>query len=871
MAIAAGTQLGTYQVHSLLGEGGMGRVFRAHDAKLKRDVAIKVRPDEFSRDPERVARFSREAELLASLNHPNIAAIYDQGDAQGSRYLVLELVEGENLAERIARGPVPCDEALEVAKQIAEALDAAHERGIVHRDLKPANVRVTPDGRVKVLDFGLAKVWADDAARDTTNSPTLTAATMQGVIMGTAGYMSPEQARGKRVDRSADIWAFACVLYEMLTGGKTFGGETVTDVLGAIVRADPDWSALPKDVPPHVRRLLRRCLEKDRRNRLRDASTVLLDLSQSPEDSVAAPTRGAGARWPWIAAIAVLGIALIATTIVALRPEPVAPEMRLDIATVAGATPYDFALSPNGEYVAFAAFGDGVQRLWVRALSTTEARPLAGTEGATFPFWSADSRSLGFFAATKLLRIDVAGGSPQVLATAASGRGGTWNADDTILFTPNTPGPLFRIKASGGEEPVAVTVIEKGGAPSHRFPQFLPDGRHFFFFGQGHPDLLGVYLGSLDGGPPKRLVAADTAAVFLPPNRVVFLRQGTLVTRGIDLAKGDLLDDAVTIADGVGWDANINIGAYSASSAGIAYRAGSAGTVLLTWFDRAGKSVGLAGEPDAHGLVHLDLSPDGRRLAVNRNVQGNPDLYLMDLVRGGFARFTTDGATDQNPVWSPDGARIAFTSNRNSAYDLFVKAASGVSAEELVLQNGNTKIPQDWSKDGRHLLYYELTSATGRDLLALDMTDRKSVPVASTAADETMAEFSPDGHWVAYQTNEARRFEIVVQQFPKASERFNGSTAGGIAPRWRADGRELYFIAPDSKLMAVPVTITGSKFEAGNPVAIVATRIVGGGTQGTNRPQYAVAKDGRFLVNQRAEESTNTPITLVLNWKPPAK
>ncbi len=871
MAITAGTQLGSYQVHSLIGEGGMGRVFRAHDAKLKRDVAIKALPDEFSRDPERVARFSREAELLASLNHPNIASIYDLGDAQGSRYLVLELVEGENLAERIARGPVPWDEALEMAKQIAEALDAAHERGIVHRDLKPANVKVTPDGRVKVLDFGLAKVWADDAARDTTNSPTLTAATVQGVIMGTASYMSPEQARGKRVDRSADVWAFACVLYEMLTGAKTFGGETVTDVLGAIVRADPDWSALPKDVPPHVRRLLRRCLEKDRRNRLRDASTVLLDLSQSPEDDAAAPARVRGARWPWVAAIAVLGVALIATVVVALRPEPAAAEMRLDIATVAGSTPYDFALSPNGEYIAFVAFGGGEQRLWVRPLATTEARPLAGTEGATYPFWSADSRSLGFFASTKLQRIDVAGGSPLVLAAAPSGRGGAWNNDDTILFAPNSTGPLFRIKASGGEEPTAVTVIEQGAPLSHRFPQFLPDRRHFFFFGQGNPNVLGVYLGSLDGGPSKRLVAADAAAVFLPPNRVLFLRQGTLVTRGIDVAKGELLDDAVTIADGVAWDSNIYIGAYSASSAGIAYRAGSAGTVQLTWFDRAGKPAGLAGEPDANGLQFPDLSPDGRRLAVVRSVQGNQDLFLMDLLRGGFARFTADTASDQNPVWSPEGTRIAFTSNRNGAYDLFVKATSGVSAEELLLKSGNTKIPQDWSKDGRHLLYYELNAATGRDLLALDMTDGKSVPVASTAAEETMAEFSPDGQWVAYQTNETRRSEIVVQQFPKATERFPVSTAGGISPRWRADGRELYFIAPDGRLMAVPVTLTGSKFEAGNPVAIVATRIVSGGTAGTNRPQYAVSQDGKFLVNQLGEESTSTPITLVLNWKPPAK
>jgi eukaryotic-like serine/threonine-protein kinase len=863
-----GTKLAHYEITSHIGSGGMGDVYQATDTKLGRSVAIKFLPDAFSHDTERVARFQREARVLASLNHQNIATIHGVEEIGTRHFLVMELVPGETLADRIKHGAIPIEEALPIAKQIAEALEEAHEKGIVHRDLKPANIKLTPDGKVKVLDFGLAKFWEAGPSPIASNSPTLLGATTPGMIMGTAAYMSPEQARGKSVDRSADIWALACVLYEMLSGRKTFDGETVTDILSAIVRSEPDWSALPKDVPPHVRRLLHRCLEKDRRRRLSDAGAVLLEFQQTPEDAAVPVPTSRRERWAWLAAV-VFGLAFAIALVIALRPTPAPPEMRVDIQTPSTTAPFEFALSPDGRYIVFVASGDGPQRLWLRALDQTGARPLPGTDGADYPFWSPDSRSIGFFASNKLYRIDIAGGTLQFLAYAAAGRGGAWNANGTILFSPNLAGPLSRIAAAGGE-PVAVTKLDPPRQVNHRFPQFLPDGRHFSFYATGSPEASGIYLGSLDEDKPKRLTASDTAGAYLDPDQLVFVRQGTLVAQQLDMARGELKGDPITLADPVGYDGGNNIGAFSVSHDQIAYRAGSAGRVQLTWFDRAGKAVGVAGEPDANGLNYPALSPDGRRVAVSRAVQGNRDIWLMDLVRGGLTPFTFDAASDLMAIWSPNGMRIAFISNRKGPFHVYVKPSSGVGVEELLLERA---IPQDWSKDGRFLLYYEQGPKTGRDLWALDisMKDEKPRMVAKTPFEETMAQFSPDGRWVAYQTNESRRFEIVVQPFPEPTGKWQISTGGGIEPRWRADGKELYFIAPDARLMAVPVQASGPAFQAGTPVALFPTRILGGGALATNQPQYAVSRDGRFLINQPVEESTTTPITLILNWSPKLK
>ena len=886
LTITTGSRLGVYEITAPLGEGGMGQVYRARDTKLDRDVAIKVLPEAFAHDADRLARFMREAKTLAALNHPNIAHIHGLEESGGITALVMELVEGDDLSQRIARGTIPIDEALPIAKQIAEALEAAHEQGIIHRDLKPANIKVRADGTVKVLDFGLAKALDPAAASspEAMNSPTITspAMTQAGMILGTAAYMAPEQARGTAVDKRADVWAFGVVLYEMLTARRLFAGASVSDTIAAVLTREPDWSTLPAGTPAPIQRLLRRCLQKDRKRRLDSAAGARLEiddaLTASPTaegasaagvPAAAAPSRG---RLPWMVATAAAVVGMVALSFPALRdlrrtPPPAPPEMRVEITMPATDAPLEFALSPDGRSLVFVASGDGPSRLWLRPLDQTEARPLAGTEGATSPFWSPDSRSIGFFAAAKLLRLDLAGGAPQVLTpVTGTSAGGSWSADGTILFARQRSGPLWRVAAAGGE-PVMVTELDLPRQAGHLSPRFLPDGRYFLFRVAGMPEAAGIYLGALDGGAPTRLTAADSGGAFLPPDRVVFVQGGRLMARRLDLAGRALTGDPVTLADGVG--------SFAVSEAGpVAYRASGRAARQLTWVDRAGKAVGVASEPDANeSRESPELSPDGRRVAVQRTVQGNTDIWLRDLLRGGMTRLTFDAALDVVPVWSPDGMRIAFTSNRTGVYNLYLKASNGSGTEQQILDSPITKAPQDWSMDGRWLTYYEQGAATGRDLWALEMTGPDPTPrvVANTPAEETLAQFSPDGRWMAYQTNESGRFEVVVQAFPEAGGKWQVSTAGGAAPRWRADGKELYFLAPDATMMAVSVTAAGVSFGTSTPVALFPTRAVDGGTATVDRPQYAVARDGRFLINQPVADATAAPITLILNWNPDEK
>jgi Tol biopolymer transport system component len=875
MPVAIGSKLGFYEVTALLGKGGMGEVYRARDSKLKRDVAIKVLPEEFSRDPERLGRFQREAETLASLNHSNIAGIHELAEDAGTRFLVLELVEGETLAERIARGALPFDESLDIAKQIAEALEAAHEQGIVHRDLKPANVKITPGGRVKVLDFGLAKMRdpIGGAASATSNSPTTMGGSIPGVILGTAAYMAPEQARGRPVDRRADIFAYGCVLYEMLTGRPTFEGEDITEILGRVVTTEPDWNRLPPGTPPPIARLLRRALKKDPRRRLgdiRDAWIEIEEAGMAAEGAV--PTRAARrTRWPWIASLAVAALIILAMAIPTARHlfETAPPEMRVEISTPPTSSPYDFALSPDGRHLVFVAAGERGEQLWLRSLDRTESQPMAGTEGAQGPFWSADSRSVGFFASRRLHRVDIAGGAPRPLADAPDGRGGAWNADGTILFVPGTNSPMMRVAASGGD-PVAIVQLARGSS-SMNMPTFLPDGRHFLFTARNAVDsaVRGVHLRSLDGGEPKRLLTDAFSAVAYSRNRLVFIRQGALLAQQLDIARGELTGDPVTLADSVGSNLGTGSGFSVAADGKVAYRAGGGRASQLTWFDRAGKPLATVG---AHNeLDYPELSPDGRYVAVGRRVQGNDDVSLWDVLRGSYTKLTL-GEAEFYPVWSPDGARIAFRSVRNGNYGIYTRLSNGAGGEQALVNSPHTKVPQDWSKDGRFLLYYE-TQAEGRDIWVLDLTvkDSKPRPVVNTPFQETMAQFSPDGRWIAYQTDESGQVEIVVQAFPEPGGKVTVSTAGGSQPRWRADGKELYFIAPDGKMMAVPVQTAGVTFDVGIPVALFPTRLQGGTVGVVSRPQYDVSSDGRFLINQPVEASTAAPITLILNWNPDSK
>jgi serine/threonine protein kinase len=883
LSLTPGTRLGVYDITAPIGEGGMGQVFRARDTKLNRDVALKVLPDSFANDADRLARFTREAQTLASLNHPHIAAIYGLEESNGVRALVMELVEGGDLSQRIARGPITLDEALPIAKQIAEALEAAHEQGIIHRDLKPANIKVRADGTVKVLDFGLAKAMAPAAGSSpsVSMSPTITtpAMTQAGMILGTAAYMSPEQARGKVVDKRADIWAFGCVLYEMLTGQRVFKAGETSDVLAAVLRQDVDWTALPASTPPRLRRLLGRCLDRDPRMRLRDIGEARIEVARSEAGAAEtigaetpattappSPPRSAGRAWITATAAVLVAVVLAIPTLRHLRETP-PPETRTEINTPATDQPASFALSPDGRQIVFVASGDGASRLWLRSLSTTTAQPLAGTEGASSPFWSPDNRSVAFFAANALKRLDLGGGAPQTLAPAISARGGAWNADGVIVFAPSIGTPLMRVAATGG--PAAAVTALGPQQESHVAPHFLSDGRRFLFLALGSPETIGIYLGALDGSAPTRLTSDDGAGVALSSGWLLWVRTGTLVAQRLDVAKAALTGVPVTVAD--------KVGAISVAATGlVAYRTASIPR-QLAWFDRSGTARGTVGDPDGNDLSSPRVSPDGRRVAVSRTVEGDQDLWLLDGAR--TSRFSFDAAGDDLPLWSPDGTRIVFQSNRTGQWDLYQKRTNGLGVEERLVASDQTKVPTHWSADGRFLMYFSIDPQSGGDLWIVPMAgDRTPSVFLKTPFREVYGAFSPDGHWVAYHSNESGRPEVYVRPFVSpgaagttasaALGQRQVSTAGGILPTWRPDGNELYYLNPAGAMMAVPITVTGSTAEPGVPVALFPTRIVGGGVDAQQGRQYDVAPDGRFLINTVLENVGTTPITLLQNWHP---
>jgi eukaryotic-like serine/threonine-protein kinase len=866
-----GHRIGVYQILALLGAGGMGEVYRAHDPTLGRDVAIKLLPRLFTSDPDRLARFEREALMLASLNHPHIGAIYSVEQSAGVRALVLELVEGPTLADRLAAGPIPLTESLGIARQIAEALEAAHERGIVHRDLKPANIKITPDDIVKVLDFGLAKVTPHDGSAESSQSATVTdGGTREGVILGTAAYMSPEQARGLAVDKRTDIWAFGCVLFEMLTGRAPFARDTTTDALAAILEREPDWHALPPAAAP-LTSVLQRCLEKDVKRRFRDIGDVKLlleDTLRLPPTTASLPAAANRASWTVAAALGLIVVTAALVGVIGMsyvRKPADAPELRTEILIPATPDPLSFAISPDGRQVVFVASGVPKQ-LWLRALDTTTAQPLPGTDNAASPFWSPDSRSVAFFAGNKLKRLDIGAGLPHVLANVSPGRGGTWGPDGVVLFSVSNTSALYRTTASGGE-PIAATRLGAGQV-SHRYPQFLPGGRQFIFYADGQADAQGIYLGSLDTADTRRLVTANSAAVYAPPGWLLFIRGGTLVARRFDTVRGVLIGDPVTVADSVG-QGTFGASAVSASATGaVMYRMGAAGRHQLIWFDRSGKTLGTLGASDDNTLIAPVVSPDGRLAAVTRTVQGNTDVWLIDAVR--TSRFTVAESFDGFPVWSPDGSRIAFSSTRGGHFDLYVKAASGAGAEELLVESPRLKVPADWSRDGRYLLYTVSDDPkTGYDQWVLPLGgDRKPFPFLNATYNERLGQFSPDVQWVAYVSNESGRDEIYVRPFPGPGGQALVSAAGGISPRWSPDGKELYYIAPDATLMAAPMAVKGSTLEPGTPMSLFPTRVWGGGTATYQRAQYDVARDGRFLIDVSTDDEVTSPLTLLQNWKP---
>jgi serine/threonine protein kinase/Tol biopolymer transport system component len=888
MPLAPGTRLGAYEILSFIDEGGMGKVYRASDTRLKRDVAIKVLPESFAAEPERLARFQREAEVLASLNHLNIAHVYGLEQADGVQALVMELVEGPTLADRIAQGPIQVDEALAIAKQIAEALEAAHERGIIHRDLKPANIKVRKDGTVKVLDFGLAKAIepTSGSRASATMSPTITSPAMTGVgvLLGTAAYMAPEQARGKTVDKLTDIWAFGCVLYEMLTGKRAFPGEDVSETLATVIKGEPDWNRLPANTHGAVRRLLRRCLQKNPHERLHDISDARLEIQEAqttPDREVtiiptpASVHRRERVAWTLLAlaTLALVALAVPATLYVRRTvPEPVIT--RLDVVTPPTPDAFSFALSPDGRQLVFVANGEKGSQLWLRPLDQTTLQPLANTEGALYPFWAPDGRAVGFFADGKLKRINLTDGAVQVLADAPVPRGGTWNVEDIIVFAPATNGALMRVAARGG---VATPVTQvASGQGSHRWPQFLPDGRRFLFsMATGLPPTHGAYIGSLDGGNPTRVMSAETAAAYAAPGYLLLVSQGVLSAYPFDTATGTVATEPIPLAQSVGTDDGALHSAFSVSEQGVlAHRVGGGTRRQLAWLDRRGELMVALGSVDENALANPELAPNGQRVALNRSVEGNVDIWLLEAGRGVPSRFTFDAGLDSGAIWSPDGSQLVFRSTRKGSYDLFQKPASGAVDEQALFVTPEHETPLDWSHDGHLLLYSVQNPKTASDIWALPLVgERKPFAVLQSTFDEIQGQLSPDGRWLAYVSNESGRYEIYIRTFPKVGGKWQVSGSGGMQPRWRPDGRELFYVAPDTRLMAVTLRLAPNADFLGavdTPVALFPTRLATGGnipTAGAQaRAQYAVAPDGRFLLNMASDNRVTAPITIVHNW-----
>jgi serine/threonine protein kinase/Tol biopolymer transport system component len=881
VVLASGTRLGAYEILSLLGAGGMGEVYLARDHRLNRQVALKVLPAIVASDPDRLARFEREAQVLAALNHPNIAAIYGVEDSGGAPALVMELVEGPTLADRIVHGPIPLDEALPIAKQIAEALEAAHEQGIIHRDLKPANIKVRDDGTVKVLDFGLAKAMEPVAASGASaiamaNSPTITSPAMMtgvGMLIGTAAYMSPEQAKGRAAGKRSDVWAFGCVLFEMLTGRRAFDGEDVSDTLANVLKSDPDWSRLPAPVPSPIRRLLRRSLSKDPRRRLADIADARLDLEDREEGSDPTAFSVQRRRSEWIAWCAVGVTLLLAGAAWFARSggaSGMATQLRLELTTPPTSEPESIAISPDGQTIAFVAESEGRSQLWVRSLRAEGGHPLAGTEDARYPFWSPDSASIAFFSEARLKRIDLASGAVTDLASVRRGGGGTWNRAGTILFNAFA-GPILKVSDRGGDVAAVVPIDQNAPNGGYRAPQFLPDGRHFVYFAAGRAS-KSVLLGDLDGEPVVELGDSDAAPVY-GASQVLLVRRGRVFSQPLDMRTLRLTGTPVPISADTLATGGLNTVPLSASANGtIVYRAaGQIRRRQFTWFDRSGTILGVVGEVDGANALNPSLSPNGQQIAYNRAVDNNVDIWLLDINARQPRRFTNGPAVEEYPIWSPDSTRLVFSAIRAPGFHVYEKPLSGLErAETLLIPQPaiGAKIATDWSADGRFLLYRHLSFETGYDIWAMPLSgDRKPFVVVRTESDEREGQFSPDGRWIAYESDQSGRMEIYVQAFPTQGRVFGPlSQAGGAQPRWNPDGKELFYLSPAGEMMSVKLRLDAvhDVIDSEAAVMLFRTRVLS--QSNTPRHQYAVTRDGRFLINRLLDDGVSYPMSVILNW-----
>jgi Tol biopolymer transport system component len=891
MPLANGTRLGPYEIVAPLGAGGMGEVYRARDTRLGRDVALKVLPAHLSANPELKQRLEREARAVSSLSHPNICVLHDIGHHEGTDFLVMEYLEGESLAQRCARGPLGLEELLRIGMQVADALEKAHRQGLTHRDLKPGNVMLTKTG-AKLLDFGLAKARAMPGVTDLTSTPTVSSPlggaggtgplTAEGTIVGTFQYMSPEQLEGKEADARSDIFAFGAVLYEMATGQRAFGGKSQASLIASILKEEPRPIAeLAPMTPPALDRVVRTCLAKDPDERWQTAHDVKLQLAWISEGGslagVPAPVvarRKGREKLAWAAA-AVLLVAAIGFAVGFVQRALAPPQVvRSTLLPPEGwnISETSLALSPDGRQLAFVARDDKRRyALWVRPLDSLAARQLPGTEDAWAPFWSPDSRWLGFFAGGKLKKIDLAGGPAQTLCDAPQGRGGAWNHEGVIIFAPDPGAPLLKVSAAGGASTPFTRLDPSSRDASHRWPVFLPDGKYVLFYaGPGAGRAGTIQVASLDGQVESLPLTSESNAVYAN-GHLLFVRETTLMAQPFDPSRRKLSGEAFPVAEQIGVDPRAR-GEFTVSQNGIlAYPAApERSSATLTWFDRNGRPLGTLTEDSADYRLPR-ISPDGARAVVTlfsrAGGKEESDLWVYEVNRSGVrSRFTFDAAIERIALWSPDGRTLIFNKHQKGPSDLFQKASSGLGAEELLVESAGNKTPSDISPDGKFAIYSTVTSpGTGQDLYLVPLTgdpaSRKPKLFLQTPFLETSAVFSPDGRWVAFVSNQSGPSEVYVVPFPEPSGRWQVSTGGGTVPRWRGDSREIFYLSPTNEMMAVEVNGRGTSFEVGKPRMLFSAQPQGGAYP------YDVTRDGqRFLIATSREAAAAAPLTLVVNW-----